>query len=61
LRRISFFRIQSHCYTPFGVGRQPVMHALGQRPSRSSRPSTLKIARIAKQPSPAGASRTGQF
>jgi len=30
-RRISGFRIQSHCYTPFSVGRQPVMHALGQR------------------------------
>jgi hypothetical protein len=30
-RRISGFRIQSHCYTPFNVGRQPVMHALGQR------------------------------
>src|SRR6202011_4726040 len=29
--RISGFRLQSHCYTPFSVGRQPVMHALGQR------------------------------
>ena len=30
-RRISGFRIQSHCYTPFNVGRQPVVQALGQR------------------------------
>jgi hypothetical protein len=30
-RRISGFRIQSHCYTPFNVGRQPVVRALGQR------------------------------